>query len=45
MGVVTLGVTLSVAMGVPERIGTVGEVRNCETCDGEGWICGFVIPM
>lgn len=45
MGVVTLGVTLSVAMGVPERIGTVGETRHCETCDGEGWISGFVIPM
>jgi hypothetical protein len=45
MGAVTFGTTLTGAMGVPSRDWAVGETRHCPTCDGGGWLPGFVIPM
>lgn len=45
MGVRTEGMPVEKAMEDPERIGTVGETRHCEACDGSGWLAGFVIPV
>lgn len=45
MGVATLGIPLGEALATPALVGTVGENRHCETCDGQGWLPGMVIPV